>query len=138
MTQDDAVRGACLCAAVAFRLYGKKRGIIACHCAECRKVSGHYWAATSVAEDDLQFDCKDGLAWYRSSDAITRGFCNRCGSTLFYKPLQEARIVVSAGALEPGTGLSLIKHAFVAEKGDYYAIADDAPQHAHFTGGERA
>ncbi|MEM9845623.1 MAG: GFA family protein [Pseudomonadota bacterium] len=114
------------------------RGIIACHCAECRKVSGHYWAATSVADDDLHLERDDGLTWYRSSEAIKRGFCAKCGSTLFYKPLAEDRIVVSAGVLEAGSGLSMTNHAFAAEKGDYYDIADGLPQYAEFTGGERA
>ena len=131
-------RGSCLCGAVTFQLTGKMRGIIACHCVECRKVSGHYWAATSVAEEDLHFESDEGLAWYRSSDAISRGFCQTCGSTLFYKPLAEDRIVVSAGVLEPGSGLNMTHHAFAAEKGDYYQIADDLPQYAEFTGGERA
>lgn len=132
------VRGSCLCGAVSFHLTGQMRGIIACHCTECRKVTGHYWAATSVAEEDLHLDRDEGLARYRSSAAITRGFCKKCGSTLFYKPVAEARVVVSAGALEPGSGLSLTHHAFVDEKGDYYDIADGLPQHAQFTGGERA
>lgn len=128
------VKGSCLCGSVAFSLTGKMRDIIACHCTQCRKQSGHFWAATSVAERDLNLESKEGLTWFRASDKINRGFCENCGSTLFYKPDAEARIVVSAGCLENGSGLNISRHAFIADKGDYYEIADDLPTHDQFTG----
>ena len=34
-----------------------------------------------------------------------------------------------AGSLDPGSGLSTAAHIFVADKGDYYDIADGRPQH---------
>ena len=35
------------------------------------------------------------------------------------------------GALDVPTRLQLERHIFVAEKGDYYAIADGLPQNEH-------
>jgi hypothetical protein len=35
------------------------------------------------------------------------------------------------GAFEGSTGLRLERHIFVAEKGDYYTIADGLPQNEH-------
>ena len=40
------------------------------------------------------------------------------------------RTVVSAGAITPPTGLRLEGHIYVADKGDYYDIADGLPQQA--------
>ncbi len=37
-------------------------------------------------------------------------------------------ISVAAGALESPTGLRMARHIFVADKGDYYDIADGLPQ----------
>lgn len=34
------------------------------------------------------------------------------------------------GAFDGPTGTSVKRHIFVAQKGDYYAIGDDTPQHA--------
>lgn len=132
------VKGSCLCGEVTFHLNGKIRDIIACHCGQCRKQAGHYWAATSVAETNLTFASENGLAWYRASDSVSRGFCQLCGSTLFYRPDGEARMVVSAGSLEPGSALKISHHAFTADKGDYYDIIDDLPKYDHFTGSEHA
>ena len=129
--------GRCLCGAVQFRLIGPMRPVIACHCKECRQVTGHFWAATAVANSNLVLD-KDGeLAWYRSSTTVRRGFCRACGSTLFYDPDGEDRVAVSAGALDGGTGLALQSHVFVAEKGDYYDLPDDLPCHQGFSGQEQ-
>jgi len=35
-----------------------------------------------------------------------------------------------AGAFDQPTGLKIGVHIFCADKGDYYEIADDAPQYA--------
>ncbi len=40
----------------------------------------------------------------------------------------RSRIAVAMGAFDAPTGTKLAKHIFTADKGDYYAIADDAPQ----------
>ena len=45
---DDMHRGSCLCGAVSFEVAGALPGPDACHCAQCRKHSGHYFASTDV------------------------------------------------------------------------------------------
>lgn len=130
--------GSCLCGAVAFEISGQLRDVLGCHCQQCRKQSGHYWAATSVADEALTFTRQDGLAWYRASDTARRGFCKLCGSTLFWKPDNAARTAVGAGAFDGDTGLRMTHHVFVADKGDYYRIVDGLPQHDQFSGGEDA
>ena len=130
--------GSCLCGAVTFRISGEMRDVLACHCQQCRKTSGHYWAATSVRDTALEMTRKGGLAWFRASDTAQRGFCNLCGSTLFWKPDNADRTAVSADALDGATGLELSQHVFVADKGDYYALSDGKPQHTQFSGGEDA
>ncbi len=41
---------------------------------------------------------------------------------------------VAMGALDGPTGLRLARHIFVADKGDYYDIADGLPQEAREDG----
>lgn len=132
------IKGACLCGAVAFRLEGKARDILGCHCGQCRKQSGFYWAATSVADEGLVMERDDGLAWFRSSETARRGFCRICGSGLFWKPEDAPRTVVAAASLEPGHRLKMTSHVFLEDKGDYYEIGDGLPQFARFSGGENA
>lgn len=51
-----------------------------------------------------------------------------CGSSLFWQRDGSEIIDVAAGAIDSPTGLRLLGHIFVADKGDYYDIADGLPQ----------
>lgn len=124
------MRGSCLCGAVVFEVSGPPREVIACHCTQCRKVSGHFWAASSASHDQFRLIEDRGLRWYRSSAVAQRGFCGECGATLFWQPEGEARLSFAAGAIDGASGLRLAEHIYVADKGDYYDIADGLPQQA--------
>ncbi len=119
------VRGSCLCGAVAFEAAGDLPAPTACHCSQCRRQSGHYWASTDVPRDRVRITRDDGLAWFRSSAKVRRGFCKGCGSFLFWDAETQPTIAVSMGALDAPTGTRLSRHIFTADKGDYYEIGDD-------------
>jgi hypothetical protein len=121
-------KGSCLCGAVRFEVTGTLRPPVACHCSQCRRQSGHYWASTEVARSALTLHGADNLTWFRSSEKVRRGFCGTCGSFLFWDPIHEDTISVAMGAFESPTGTRLERHIFVADKGDYYEIADGLPQ----------
>lgn len=74
---------------------------------------------------------EDYVTWYQSSEKVRRGFCRICGSTLFWDPMHHDWMAIAMGAFDGPTGTSLSSHIFVAEKGDYYDIADGLPQNAH-------
>ncbi len=59
---------------------------------------------------------------------MRRGFCSTCGSVLFWEPIGRDKIAIAMGAFDAPTGTHLEKHIFVADKGDYYDIADGVPQ----------
>jgi hypothetical protein len=103
----------------------------ACHCLQCRKQSGHFWVSTDVPRSALTIHGAENLTWFRSSEKVRRGFCSRCGSSLFWDPILKDKIGVAMGAFDPPTGTRLEKHIFVAEKGDYYDIVDGLPQYQH-------
>ena len=124
-------RGSCLCGAVSFEVTGALRPPDACHCSQCRKQSGHFFASTDVSRADLAIDGAENLTWYRSSEKVRRGFCSRCGSALFWDPIKTDRIGIALGAFDRPTGTRLGIHIFVAEKGDYYDIVDGLPQNQH-------
>ena len=119
--------GSCLCGAVAYRVTGPLRPVLACHCVECRKTSGHHVAATQAAAADLTLTVDRGLAWCSSSDAAERGFCRDCGSSLFWRRKNDDRISIMAGTLDGATGLETQAHIWACEAGDYYRIADGRP-----------
>lgn len=126
--------GSCLCGAVRFDVdLEALRAPDACHCAQRRRWSGHYFASTDVPRRALTVHGEDALAWYASSPRVRRGFCKNCGSSLFFDPIDRAKhdwTAVALGAFDPPTKTHLEKHIFVSEKGDYYVVADGLPQHA--------
>ncbi len=66
-------KGSCLCGAVAFEVAGELPPPNACHCNQCRKQSGHYWASTDVARSAVTIHGEDQLSWYRATEKVRRG-----------------------------------------------------------------
>ena len=118
--------GSCLCGAVTFTATETAKPPVACHCSQCRKQSGHYWA--SVNAPLMGFAVTGEVRWYAASTTAKRGFCPTCGSFLFWKAHDEDEIGVALGALDGPTGLRLERHIFTADKGDYYEIPDTVRQ----------
>ena len=98
--------GSCLCGAVTFTATETAKDPAACHCTQCRKVQGD-------------------VRWFNASDTAKRGFCSTCGSSLFWKSHAEDEIGVAMGALDGPTGLTLTRHIFTQDKGDYYQISPE-------------
>jgi len=121
------LHGRCLCGAVTYEVHATPEQASACHCGQCRRQSGHVWASAQV-DDDAIIISGESLSWYRSSETARRGFCARCGSFLFWAMDGEGKTSFSLGSLDSPTGLTLAKHIFVRDKGDYYTIADGVPQ----------
>ncbi|MCW8873324.1 MAG: GFA family protein [Xanthomonadales bacterium] len=124
-------RGSCLCGRVSFSVTGELGPVDACHCVQCRKHSGHYFASTDVPRSALTIKGEENLSWFDSSVKVRRGFCSRCGSSLFWDPIEKDWIGIAMGAFDSPTLTRLGIHIFVAEKGDYYEITDDLPQNQH-------
>jgi hypothetical protein len=116
--------GSCLCGGVRFEVSGALRPVVACHCTQCRKQSGHFGAFTACDNEHLTFSTKSTLAWYRASAMASRGFCNCCGSLLFWKGDGRNYTSIAAGSMDGETGLRMAGHIFCADKGDYYDILD--------------
>jgi hypothetical protein len=126
MTENH--EGSCLCGAVHYLAEGPLTGVVACHCTQCRKQTGHYFASTNVADDKLSITGQENLTWYSASADAKRGFCRICGSTLFWKHRKDPYTAVLAGSFDGKTGLKMKEHIFCADKGDYYEITDGLPQ----------
>lgn len=112
----------CLCGAVRYRVHGSMRPVVSCHCDMCRKTSGHYCAATATHNEDFELLEDRGLKWYRSSEMARRGFCQECGSSLFWAADGADQISIMAGTLDQPTGLHTAVHINVEAKSDYHEL----------------
>src|SRR5579859_1240659 len=127
---STTARGHCLCGAVQFEVRGPPRPVIYCHCSFCRRSTGHIVAATACARGDLNMLTAGSVRWYQSSAVARRGFCESCGSQLFWDSPGLDYIAIMAGSIDAPTGLTGAGHIFVGSKGDYYEICDTLPQKA--------
>ncbi len=125
-------RGRCLCGAVRYTVHGKLRDrVSACHCRMCRRHLGGlgYWTSVE-SNDDIEIDGGAALRWYNSSPGNHRGFCRKCGSSLFIREDNRTVIDIVPGTLDEMPPIKVTQHIFVASKGDYYEIDDNLPRFA--------
>ena len=129
MSEGRAYSGSCLCGSVAYRFDGPISGVVCCHCTQCRKQTGHHFAAVVVARERFTLERDRTLAWFNSSGDARRGFCNCCGSVLFWERSGLQTVDVLAGGIDGPLGVGVEAHVHVDNKGDYYEICGDARQY---------
>ncbi|QWW69698.1 GFA family protein [Rhizobium sp. WYJ-E13] len=127
--REDHV-GGCLCGAVRFTASEKPDVVVGCHCSQCRRQTGLYYASADVPVSAVSITGEENLRWFQSSDEVRRGFCSQCGSALFWQRLGGPAISIMAGAFDEPSGLSFGYHIFCADKGDFYEITDGLSQYA--------
>ena len=120
--------GECLCGGVRYVVNGELRDVVVCHCSRCRRTHGHVAAYTACAAKDLDVVADTTLVWYQS-DGRVRGFCNRCGASLFWQAFDRPTISIAAGTLDEPTGLRTIAQIHTDDPGDYYSDLGEGEIH---------
>ena len=100
--------GRCLCGAVAFSAEHVETEHHACHCGMCRRWSGGA-GFLGAASAGLTFSGTEQLVRFASSAWAERGFCNACGTVLFYflKPTQA--YMMSVGTFDDSSPFRLTR-----------------------------
>ncbi len=97
------------------------RDVWNCHCYRCRQFTGHYLPATAAARADVVFQSDETLVWYAPVPTVHYGFCQRCGSSLFWYADDTAdQLAIAAGSFDQPTGLSTSTSWWTAEHADYH------------------
>ncbi|MFN3507513.1 MAG: GFA family protein [Allorhizobium sp.] len=126
---NDDKTGRCLCGAVTVRVRGKLGPVSYCHCSQCRRQTGLYYATTAATLDEVEISGRDSIGIYRASPEAERAFCQTCGSPIYWKENDEPRISLMAGLFPNPTGLEGGYHIHCADKGDFYEINDGLRQY---------
>ncbi len=134
MPETKSFKGSCLCGGVVYEFEAAPDGVICCHCAQCRKQTGHHFATIEAGKDKFRLTRDATLGWYQASPAARRGFCKACGSTLFWDKFDAPAIDILAGGIDGELGVGVKAHIHVAEKGDYYDLPRDIP---HYRAGRK-
>ena len=123
-----SLKASCLCGGIKFKTQGYHRNVQNCHCIQCMKTHGHHAAYTNVEERNVKFLKKRTLKWFKSSKRAKRGFCNKCGASLFFKIIGAKTISIAAGMFNKPIKLKTTMNIFVKGKSDYYKLDSRMPK----------
>src|SRR5262245_23478055 len=97
-------RGGCLCGAVRYELTGRPLGLNACHCRDCKRLSGaSYFAGVQSRAED--FHATGATEFFvktaESGRTIEIHRCAECGTRLWHIPQQARHLLFfTAGTLD--------------------------------------
>ena len=123
-----SLKAGCLCGGIQFKTKGYHRDVQNCHCIQCIKTHGNYAAYTYVEARNIKFSKKRTLKWFKSSKRAKRGFCNKCGASLFFKRIGAKNISIAAGMFNRPVKLKTTTNLFVKGKLDYYKLDRHMPK----------
>ena len=132
MSNEIMAKGSCLCSLVSLSTTTKNHHVAACHCSMCRKWGGGALLAVECGSD-VSFKGEENIGIYQSSEWAERGFCEKCGSHLFYRLKQNNQYYIPVGIFDNDEGLVFEHQVFIDEKPEYYSFAN---QTKNMTGAE--
>lgn len=118
--------GHCLCGAVTYTAAGVDSDIHSCHCNICRRWSGGPAFVASVAK--VAFEGEQNITRYDSSEWAERGFCNCCGTNLFYRLKEADHYILWMGTFDDQSAFRLAGEIYIDEKPATYDLAGEHPR----------
>ena len=123
MSELSMIKGSCLCGAVKISTTSINHHVAACHCSMCRKWGGAALLGVECNEG-VSFEGEENISVYQSSEWAERGFCNKCGSHLFYKLKENNHYYIPVGIFNDDEHLIFDLQVFIEEKPEYYSFAN--------------
>ena len=118
--------GRCLCGAVNFTAEEVATDFGVCHCVMCQRWAGGPFFSTSTGK--VTFTGEEHITRYQSSAWAERGFCNICGSNLYYRLPKQGNHEMCVGTFDDKDGLVMSSEIFVDLKAAGFAFAGDHPR----------
>ena len=118
--------GHCLCGAVTYTAEDVETDIHNCHCGMCCRWNGGPAFAASVGK--ITFEGEQNITRFDSSAWAERGFCNRCGTNLFYRLKEADHYIVAMGSFDDREPFKVIGEIFIDDKPPGYDLAGDHPR----------
>jgi len=127
---DNTIReGGCLCGKVRFKVFGKPVRANICHCSQCRKAAGAPYLALAEFPAEAVTWTKGLPAYFGSSDAAERGFCEHCGTTLTFCYIDGDTIDLSISAFDDPSAFPPEEHLWISSKVSWVTLDDDLPKY---------
>ena len=120
------MKGQCVCGATMFTVELKNHDVHACHCSICRRQTSGVIMTIDVEQGSLQFTQDEHLSIYNSSDCGERGFCNCCGTNLFWRTKDQSYCNINAFALDQQPqDIKFDMEIFIDNKPEFYAFNNE-------------
>ena len=74
---------------------------------------------------DVAFSNEASVSVYDSSEWAERGFCNKCGSPLFYRLKETGQHMMAAGVFDDDDDFVFQSQVFIDEKPRFYRFANE-------------
>jgi hypothetical protein len=131
--------GHCLCGTIRFETDAQPLSTNFCHCESCRRHTGSAVAAfVSFRKEKVRWSGAERTG-YRSSPAVVRSFCARCGSPLTYEHDRSPdEIDLYLGAFDEPGAFPAGKHIHVGERVAWFDTVDQTPRHLKGSDGSEA
>ena len=131
---SDAIEGngSCLCGAVSITAKSISLSVGACHCNMCRKWGGGPLMAVDCGTD-VSFDGEENISVFKSSAWAERGFCNKCGSHLFYRLRDSKQYMMPVGLFDNDKMFIFDHQVFIDDKPPFYSFENKT---SNMTGAE--
>lgn len=123
MPEAKNISGRCLCGAVTVQAQMSEPVLRACHCDMCRRHTSSMFMSLGADPESIVID--GPAKSYRSSDWAERGFCEVCGSTLWYGTVHDGARNLAAGLFDDAAGAKMKVEFFVDGIPQGYALAGD-------------
>lgn len=123
--------GSCFCGDVRYRVGGPALTICQCHCSMCQRSVGAPVVTWATFERRSFEATGRALAWFESSPEGRRGFCERCGASLFFESERFPGLIdVTVVTLENAGDLAPTMHIYAQSRQPWMSVADGLPCHA--------
>lgn len=123
MSSAISGKGSCLCGGISFTAKNVSKSVGACHCSMCRKWGGGPFMAVDCGTDVI-FEGEENITVFNSSEWAERGYCNKCGSHLFYRLKENKQHMMAAGLFDNNTMFEFDHQVFIDEKPSYYCFSN--------------
>lgn len=125
--------GGCLCGAVRYRLSQRPLAVNACHCMDCKKLTGATHLLMLLAKRDGFAPLQGEVERYRkradSGRELDIARCRQCGVRLWHEPLSSPALVfIAAGTLDDPSWAVPTSHIWIEKVSPGVLLQDDAIQ----------
>ena len=120
------MKGQCLCGETIFQVELSNHDVHICHCSICRRQTSGVIMTIDVKRGTLQFLKQQHLKIYYSSEWGERGFCNNCGTNLFWRMKDQSYCNINVFSLdEAPNDLKLDLEIYIDHKPTFYSFSNE-------------